>query len=336
MNARTSTAAGQPSTLNMTTGDWLLLGLLSMLWGSATFFNKVAVADIGPITVVFLRVVLAAMLLYAVIRVRGLPRVVGWNDAKPFVMMGVFNTALPFGLIAWGVSHIDSGIAGMLLATTPVFTVLLAHLATLDERLSIARAFGIGVGMLGVLFIVSERSLPVAGGGGLAKLAVLGAALSYGISAVYGRSIRNTPPLTLAWGQLCVAAVILAPVVAIREQPWESAAFTRDATASIIALAVLGTAIRYVVFYRLLATVGSTNTSLVGFLIPASSLLLGFMILNERLDAAQVGGIALIMAGLAVIDGRLIRHGVRAVRWSAPFLRAFATGQWPLADRGVK
>ena len=315
-----STPARPPPMRAMHASDWLLLVLLSVLWGSATFFNKVAVRDIGPYTVVFVRVLLAAMLLYAVMRVRSCPLRVSWRDAKPFLLMGLFNSALPFTLIAWGVIHIDSGLAGILLATTPVFTVVLAHIATNDEKLSVAKAFGIGLGMAGVLLIMGGHVTSVSGGSGLAKLAILGAALCYGVSGVYGRTLRDRPPLTLAWGQLCVSAVILAPLVVIQDQPWETATWSRDATTSIIALAVLGSAMRYLVFYRLLATVGATNTSLVGFLIPASSLLLGFMVLDERLLAAQVAGVALIAVGLTVIDGRLFRHkwGVRNVRKSWP------------------
>jgi drug/metabolite transporter (DMT)-like permease len=292
-------------------GDWLLILLLSVLWGSATLLKKVAVRDIGPVTVVFFRVLLAAILLYGAIRVRGIPLDIGWRHGKPFLVMGFLNSVVPFTLIAWGVIRIDSGVAGILLATTPIFTALLAHVATRDERLCLGKVLGIGLGMVGVLIIMGGNPMAVMNGSGPGKIAILGAAVAYSVSGVYGRSMCDTPAIILAWGQLSASAVLLTPIVLLAERPWESATWSRDAIGAVAALAVLSTVFRYLVFYRLLATVGATNTSLVGFLIPGSSILLGFMFLGERLLATQVAGVVLIATALAVIDGRLPRRAAR-------------------------
>jgi drug/metabolite transporter (DMT)-like permease len=301
--------AGTPrSSLAMGTRDWLMLIALATVWGASYFFGKVAVEDIGPLTVVLGRVALAGAILYAVIRVRRLPLPRTAVDWKPFFVMGLLNSAIPYSLIFWGETRIDSGLAAILTAVVPIFTVIIAHFWTVDERMTPAKGAGIGLGMAGVVIIMGEDLGSLTSGSGLAKLAILGATLSYALSGIYGRRLKGKPPLILAWGQMCTATVFLLPMVLFVDRPWTTAAWHLDAVLSVIALAVLCTAFAYMIFFRLLATVGATNTSLVTFLIPVSSILLGTIFLGEALVIQQLFGMVLIVGGMAIIDGRIWRR----------------------------
>jgi drug/metabolite transporter (DMT)-like permease len=285
-----------------------MLAALALLWGASYFFGKVAVEDIGPLTVVFGRVVVAAAILSLMIRARGMSLPATRQAWVPSFVMGAINSAIPYTLIFWGETRISSGLAAILTAMVPIFTVIVAHLLTTDERLSPAKAAGIGLGMAGVLVILGDDLGGLASGSGLAKLAVIGATISYAFSGIYGRRLKGQAPLVLAWGQMCAASVLLLPLVLVVDRPWATAQWRLDAVLSVLALAVFSTAIAYLLFFRLLARIGATNTSLVTFLIPVSSLLLGFLFLDEPLVAIQLLGMLLIASGMAVTDGRLLRR----------------------------
>lgn len=287
-------------------GMWLLLGALSVLWGGSFFFAKVAVDELRPFTVVLGRVGLAAIALNVVVRLSGyrMPRSRGAWGA--FFGMGALNNLLPFSLIFWGQTHIASGLAAILNATTPLFTIVVAHALTRDEKLTANRAAGVLAGLAGVVVMIGPEAL---GGLGLdvaAQLAVLGAALSYAFAGIYGRRFRTLPPLVPATGQVTASTLLVLPVALIVDRPWELAPPSPVTWGAVLGLALLCTAIAYVIYFRILATAGATNLLLVTFLIPVSALLLGTTILDERLDPAQFAGMALIFAGLAVIDGRIV------------------------------
>jgi drug/metabolite transporter (DMT)-like permease len=298
----------------MASTDWGWLLLLSLLWGSGTFFNALAGQDIAPMTVALARVLVATIVLWPVWRRVTVPTVT-LGEVRSLALMGLFNIAVPFGLIAWGVAHLDSGLAGILLAMTPIFTVVIAHAITDDERITHGKATGIGLGLAGVVVIVCGDTVPTAENG-LACLAILGAALSYAVAAVYGRTFRMGSPIHFARGQLAAGAILLAPVTLAVDRPWQGIDWTWSAVLAVVALAVLSTAARSLVYCRLLASAGATSTSLVGFLIPVSSLALGVLLLGERLTAAHVGGLVLIALGMLVVDGKLatlrivVRHRV--------------------------
>lgn len=292
----------------MSARDWLLLGLLSLIWGGSFFFAKVAVEDIGPLTVVLGRVSIAAVILNLLVVSRGLtmPRTLaGWT---PFIVMGVLNSIIPYSLIFWGEIHIASGLAAILNATTPLFTMLVAHVATADERLTPARVGGVLIGLLGVITIMGGDLLEITSSNGLAQVAVLAASLSYGISGVYGRRLKGTPPMISAGAQMTAATVMLAPIALLVERPWATATPHADSIASVLALAILSTAIAYLIFFRILASAGASNVSLVTLLVPVSSLTLGALFLGEPFVLAQLGGMLLIAAGLLLIDGRILHR----------------------------
>ncbi|HYG89421.1 MAG TPA: DMT family transporter [Azospirillum sp.] len=289
--------------------EWLLLILLSVLWGGAFLFGKVAVAELRPFTVVLGRVGLAAVALLAIARASGLRLPTTSREWAPFFVLGLLNNIIPFSLIFWGQTQIASGLAAILNATTPLFGVVLAHLLTKDERLTAPRLTGVLLGLAGVVVIVGPTALApqMTKGAGLnllAQLAVLGAALSYGCAGIYGRRFRGTPPLVTAAGQLTASTLMILPIALLVDRPWEAAMPGAATWGALVGIALLGTAVAFVLYFRILATAGATNALLVTFLIPVSALLLGAVVLGEAIEPRQLAGMALIGLGLAVIDGR--------------------------------
>jgi drug/metabolite transporter (DMT)-like permease len=287
--------------------EWALLVTLSVLWGGSFFFGKVALADLPPFTVVFGRVSLAALALNLVVlasgqRMPGSPR--AWGT---FAVMGLLNNLVPFSLIFWGQTHIASGLASILNSTTPLFTVVLAHFLTRDERLTASRLTGVLVGLAGVVVMIGPDVLGGLRANVLAQGAVLCAALSYALAGIYGRRFRGTPPLVTAAGQVTATTVMLLPIMLFADRPWTLPLPGVRTWAAVAGLALLCTALAYVLYFRILAVAGATNLLLVTFLIPVSALLLGGLVLGERLEPRHFGGMGLIALGLAAIDGRPLR-----------------------------
>lgn len=289
--------------------EWALLLALSVLWGSSFFFAKVAVAEVPPFTLVLGRVGLAALALLLAVRLAGerMPRDPGlWRS---LLVMGALNNLIPFSLIFWGQTQIASGLASILNATTPLWTVLLAHALTPDEKLTAGRATGVVAGLIGVAVMIGPDALAGFGLHVLALLACLAAAVSYALAGIFGRRFRamGISPLVTAAGQVTATTLMLLPAVLAIDRPWRLAMPGVASAASIVALALLCTALAYVIYFRILATAGATNLLLVTFLIPVSAILLGSLVLGERLEPRQVAGMSLIGVGLAAIDGRLAR-----------------------------
>jgi drug/metabolite transporter (DMT)-like permease len=301
----------------MAASDWALLAVLSIVWGGSFLFVGFAVRELPPLTIVAVRVVTAALALLLVLRLLNveLPRTrQAW---AAFLGMSILNNVIPFTLIVWGQSHIASGLASILNATTPLFTVIVAHYLTTDERLTGQRFAGVIVGFVGVAVMIGAAAFASLDASILAQLAILGAALSYGFSGVFGRRFKTMgiPPLATAAGQVTVSSAILLPTALIVDHPWTLPVPSTGAILSLAALGLVSTAFAYLIFFRLLARAGATNVGLVTFLIPASAILLGVLVLGETLAARHMAGMALIGAGLILIDGRLI-SGLNA-RFSA-------------------
>ena len=302
----------------MSAADWLLLVALSVLWGGSFFFAKVAVAEVPPLSLALGRVAIAALILAALALARGETLAPLVRNGPAFAVLGLVNCALPFSLIFWGQIHIPSGSASILNATTPIFTVLVAHLATADERLTVSKLVGVMAGFLGVAAMLGPDLRGEIGSSLWAQLACLAGAACYAFAGVYGRRLAYLPPVTVATGQLTAATVLLAPVAVVLERPWTLPLPSPAAIGSLLALAALSTALAYVIYFRILASAGATNLLLVTFLIPVSAILLGTVVLGERLSPHQVIGMAVIALGLAAIDGRpcrLARRLMRAARY---------------------
>jgi drug/metabolite transporter (DMT)-like permease len=306
-----------PARLSMSTADWLLLVLLSVLWGGSFFFAKVAVGELPPLTLALGRVAVAAAILVVLIRLAGDRLGILTQLWRHFAVLGLLSNAIPFSLILWGQTHIPSGLASILNATTPIFTVVVAHFATRDERLDGAKLAGITVGFLGVVVMLGPDMLGEIGVNVWAQMACLAAALCYALGGVYGRRLKDKPAAVVATGQLIAATIIIAPVAALVDQPWALPMPSRSALGAMLALAVLSTALAYVIYFRILARAGATNLMLVTFLIPASAILLGMLVLGERLSLRHFAGMAIIALGLAAIDGRPLRYFTRTVAHTA-------------------
>ncbi len=295
--------------INRTMGamEWALLIVLSVLWGGSFFFAEVALVELRPFTVVLCRVGFAALVLIAVVYATGqrLPRRGGLWGA--FFVMGALNNLIPFTLIVWGQTQIASGFASILNATTPLFTVVLAHLLTHDEKMTPNRLAGVVLGLAGVAVLIGPEVLRGLGFHLVAQLAVLGAALSYAFAGIFGRRFRGEPPLVVAAGQVTATTVMILPIALFADRLWAVPLPGATTWAAIAGLAVLSTALAYVIFFRILATAGATNLLLVTLLIPVSAILLGTAILGERLAFGHFAGMALIGLGLAAIDGRPLK-----------------------------
>jgi drug/metabolite transporter (DMT)-like permease len=315
----------------MTAREWALLALLSLLWGGSFFFVGVAVKELPPLTLVTLRAGLAALLLWASAPVTGVSAPRSGKAVAVIVLLGFGNNALPFALIAWGQTQLPSGLASILNAATPLFTVLAAHVLTSEEKLSSLKAFGAVAGMAGVAWLIGPDLL---WGGSPARvwaeLAVLAAAMSYALSAIFARRVRflGLKPIDVAAGQATAATALLAPLALAIDRPWTLPTPSLAVIASVLAIAAFSTALAYVVYFRILAGAGATNVLLVTLLVPATSVILGALFLNERLLTRQFLGFALIAIGLAFIDGRLPRALIaRNNRNSAPRDSRLPTGE---------
>jgi len=286
--------------------EWALLIGLSVLWGGSFYFVGVAVDGLPPLTIVVLRVGIAALALNVAVLAMGLHMPSDRRAWVAFIAMGFLNNLLPFSLIVWGQTHIASGLASILNATTPLWTVLVAHFLTSDEKMNAGRLAGVVIGFAGVVVMIGPEALKGLGVDVLAQLAVLGAATAYAFAGVFGRRFRRMgmAPLVTASGQVTASTLMLAPVALVVDRPWTLPMPAAEVWGAIIGLALLSTALAYVLYFRILATAGATNLLLVTFLIPISAILLGATLLGERLAPEHFAGMAVIGFGLAAIDGR--------------------------------
>src|SRR5689334_5680481 len=292
----------------MNRSDWLILLTLAVIWGGAFFFIGVAVRHVPPLTYVWLRLSIAAAAMWVYVRARGgslgLPRQV-WGA---IVLLAVLNNALPFALFGWGQTHIASGLASILNATTPIWGVVVAHFLTHDERMNPRKIAGVLLGFGGVATMIGPSLLSNLGSNALAQLACVTASLSYALAAVWARRFRRQgiSPLSVTTGQLTAGALIMLPLSMAVERPWTHAFPPLTAWGAILALALFCTAFGYVLYFRLIETSGATNALLVTLLVPPVAIMLGALFLSETLAPQDFAGLGLIALGLAAIDGRLV------------------------------
>ncbi len=305
----------------MSSQEWLLLLTLALLWGGSFFFTGVTVKELPPFTLVLARVGLAALLLHGALLVLG--RRPPWRHWPAFLVMVLLNNALPFSLIVWGQTSIASGLAAILNATTPLFTVLVAHVLTRDEKLSGPRVAGCCLGFLGVAVMLGSDISELGGGNLWPQLAVLAAAVSYACAGVWGRRFAalGLAPVETASGQVTASTVLLLPLVLLLDRPWTLALPGPESWAAIAGLALLSTALGYIVYFRILASAGATNLLLVTLLMPPLAIWLGFVFLGESLGLIHLVGLALIASGLAAIDGRPLER-ISTIAWHSRFLSA--------------
>lgn len=294
----------------MTRNDWSLLLLLSLLWGGSFFFVEVALTGLPVLTIVWCRVALGALILGTVLTATGtaLPRGAGvW---RALLVMGFLNNVVPFTLFVLAQGRISGSLAAILNATTPLFTVVIAHLATRDEQAGRAKVAGLAAGFAGVVVMMAGEGVPGEAG---AMALCLAAALSYALAGVWGRRFRpmGVTPRQAAFGQLLASGTILLPVWLVMDRPWTLPVPGLPVVLAVLGVAALSTALAYAIYFRLLASAGATNLLLVTFLIPVSATALGVAFLGEAPAPRHLAGFLLIIAGLVAIDGRAFRAASR-------------------------
>lgn len=284
--------------------SWVLLITLSILWGGSFFFTEIALRAVPPFTLVLARVALATAILWLVIGLRGvsIPRApMLWPS---FLIMGILNNVIPFSLIVWSQTHIASGLAAILNATTPLFTLIIAHIATDTEKLTWRKIIGVITGFMGVVIVTGLSAVSSLSLSAIAPLAVLGAAFSYGCAGVFGRRFKSVPPIVTAAGQTTGSSIVLAPIALLVDKPWQLAMPGLPAWLAVLGIASISTALAYILYFKLLNRAGASNLLLVTFLIPVSAILLGVAFLGEQLHMTDIVGMMVIGLGLAIIDGR--------------------------------
>lgn len=288
---------------------WALLLLLALLWGGSFFFIGVAVREAPPLLVAWSRVAMAAIALWAAIVVLRVPVPRGSTAVVTLAGMGLLNNVIPFSLIAYGQAHLPSGFASILNATTPVWGVVLG-VAAFHQPATWARALGVALGFAGVLVLMGPEKLAAPGADLLPILALLGASISYALTGFWARRIARDgiAPLAAAAGQVTASALILLPALLLAHPPGSLAMPSAPVIAALLGLGLVSTALAYAVFFRIIAIAGGGNAMLVTFLIPPVAILLGVAFLGEALLPRHLGGLALILAGLVLIDGRLFRR----------------------------
>lgn len=286
--------------------DWLRTVWLATIWGSSFFLIEIALNGTGPLTIALTRVGLAAigLALYCLATSRRFTPT--RNLIVPFLILGLIHNALPFSLIALGQTRITSSVTAILIATTPFFTILVAHMWARAETATPSKVIGVLVGLAGVVVLVGNDAMEGLSESLWGQIAVLSAAFAYAAGAVYARRFRDLPAEQISVGMLVAATLFMLPLAFTLESPlsplpgWQ-------ALASLIVLGLVCTGLAYILYFRTLASAGATNVMLVTFIQPVVAIFLGVMFLGEPLGANHIAGLVLILAGLALVDGRALR-----------------------------
>jgi len=287
----------------------LLLVLLAAMWGPSFLFIKVAVGEIPPLTLVLGRVTVGAAFLLAALWLNRRRLPAGRTLWRHFAVLALLQNALPWVLLSWGEQYIDSALASILNGTTPLFTILLAHFLVEDDRLDASKVLGVLLGFAGLALLV----LPSLGGGLRATtwglLAVTVASALYGGAIIYARRhVRGQPPLVAPATQLSLASLFMVGPALLVDRPWTLPAPSATAVAALVALGIVGTGMAFIVYYRLLETANPTYVSMVTYVIPVFGVILGVLVLGERLTWHTLAGFALILLGVMVVNGLVANH----------------------------
>ncbi|MGX9855424.1 DMT family transporter [Limimaricola variabilis] len=292
----------------MTNAAWAQLGLLALIWGGSFLAVRVALDQIGPLWVVGHRAIWATLVLWPVVLLRRLPLPRGARLWGVLIIMGALNNAIPFGLLAWGQQHVETGLIAILNAATAIFGVLFAAIFFADERLTARKAAGVALGFSGVVWVIGPSALSGFDPGALGQVAAIGATVSYALAGVWARKMMGgLPPLTAAAGMTTGAALIMVPLA----WTFEGAPLLDLAPATMAGIAYVSigsTALAYIIYYRVIALAGSGNVLLVTLMVAPVAILLGVVVLGETLPPRAYAGFALLAGGLAVLDGRLLRR----------------------------
>ncbi|MCA8868029.1 MAG: DMT family transporter [Rhodobacteraceae bacterium] len=282
-----------------------MLLLLAAVWGGSFFFAEIALGEVPPLTITLHRVFWAVPILALIVRLKGIAIARSLRIWGAYLVMGALNNAIPFSLIFWGQTQIESGLASILNGTTAMFGALVAGLLLVDEPLTTKKITGAGLGLVGVAFIMGPGVIFDFNPGNLAQLAVLGAALSYAFASVWGKTtLAGQPPLMNALGMLTGSTVLMFPIVLVFDGPPELG-LSAGIWGALLGLAGFSTALAYILYFAILKRAGAANLMLVTLLIPPFAIGLGTVFLGESMGAEAFIGFAVIALGFAVTDGRL-------------------------------
>lgn len=284
--------------------DWLLLVFLSVLWGATFFFIAVAGPEVPPFTLVLARVGIAALVLVPMVFIMGYRLPSGRGAWVLFIVQAIINNVIPFTLLVYGQRYIASGLAAVLNATTPLFTLIVMRVFA-GEALTSGKVFGVLLGVGGVAVLIGPEAVTANASSVVGMLCILGTSLSYGFSALWMRRLRHIPPLVSSAAQLTCSTVILMPMAAFIDRFWLLPLPSTPAILAILGMAWFATALAYIVFFKISANAGPSNVMLVTLLIPVTATALGVLFLDETLTIHQIAGALIIASGLIVIDGRL-------------------------------
>jgi drug/metabolite transporter (DMT)-like permease len=282
-----------------------LLLLLATLWGASYTFIKLGVATIPPITLIAARTSIAGLLLLVIMRARGLRLPKDAAAWRRFLFQACLNSVIPWTLIAWGERSLDAGLATILNSTSPIFTFFLAFAITGAQALSARKLLGVLAGMAGICLIVGVQALSGLGEQLAAQLAVVAATVCYAGGAIFSRGFKGLDPIAPAAGSLICGAAILIPVSLVVDRPW-SLASSMSSLLALLALAVFSTAFAFVIYFRLIQTLGSVGTTAQAYLRVPIGVALGVVFLGESLSSTAWIGLACVVTGVAAmtIPGR--------------------------------
>jgi drug/metabolite transporter (DMT)-like permease len=291
--------------------DLLLLLTLATLWGASYTLIKVGVETISPVTFIAVRTLVAGLILAAALRLRGLKLPTDRQTWTLFTVQACLNSAVPFTLIAWAEQTTDAGLATILSSTTPIFAFLLTALITRHESVSAAKLFGVAAGIVGICLIVGMEALAGSGENLWAQLAIVAATICYAAAAIFGKNFKGLDPMMPAAGSLIAGAAILIPVSLVVDRPWTLTP-SAESTLALLALAVFSTALAFVIYFRLVQTLGSVGTTAQAYLRVPIGVGIGVVFLGETLASTAWLGLACVVAGVIAMTLPARRSGPQA------------------------
>jgi len=284
-----------------------MLGILAAVWGGSFFFAEIALREVPPMTIALHRVFWALPVLALIVIIKGYTIPSSPKILRAYLVMGALNNAIPFSLIFWGQTQIDSGLASILNATTAMFAAVIAGLLLKDEPLTRNKIVGAALGLAGVAFIMGPSALRAFNPSNLAQLAILGATLSYAFAGVWGKTtLSGQPPLMNALGMVAGSSLLMIPIVLLTDGV-PSFDLSKTVWSALLGLSILSTVLAYILYFAILRRAGAANLLLVTLLIPPFAVSLGVVFLGERMGVEAWIGFIVIAVGFAVTDGRLFQ-----------------------------
>lgn len=289
----------------MSPGDWAMMGLCAIFWGSAYTFNKITIAEIPVLTVTGVRLTIAAAFLYGLARLSGVAVPKPGKAWLPFFVFTLFSNVFPFLFVLYGQKSTASGLAAVLGATTPLFLIILAHYFTQDERIMPRKLVGVIIGLIGVAIVVGSSVFAGWTQSLEGKLALVFAAFLYAVGAIYSKRLAKYPPVVISTLQMTSGAILIVPTLLIIDRPWEIARPSTFAIGSLVATAIFSSALASYTYFRVFNRAGAVNAMLVTLLVPVTPLIIGAIAFGERLLLREAIGALVIGGALVIVDGRL-------------------------------